>query len=90
LYELPELFWCFCHIYYSGTVLLPDLEGCACSLCGLWLRTACLGGRARTRAAAEIRAELQGDQKVSIHLMITVQKTRKKYFKQFQSLATIT
>ena len=38
-----------CCIYYSGTILLSDVEGCACSLCGLWLRAACLGGRARTR-----------------------------------------
>jgi hypothetical protein len=33
---------------------------------------------------------IQGDQKVPVHLMITVQKTHKKYFKQFQSLTTIT
>jgi hypothetical protein len=32
---------------------------------------------------------IQGDQKVSVHLMITVQKTCKKYFKQFQSLTMI-
>jgi hypothetical protein len=30
-----------------------------------------------------------GDQKVSIHLMITVQKNTQKYFKQFQSLTTV-
>jgi hypothetical protein len=36
----------------------------------------------------QIDTEIQGDQKVSVHL-ITVQKTRKKYFKQFQSLTMI-
>jgi uncharacterized membrane protein YesL len=33
--------------------------------------------------------EIKGDQKVSMHLMITVQK-HQKYFKQFQSLTMIT
>jgi hypothetical protein len=33
---------------------------------------------------------IQGNQKVSVHLMITVQKTCNKYFKQFQSLTMIT
>jgi hypothetical protein len=32
---------------------------------------------------------IQGDQKASLHMIITVQKTRKKYFKQFQSLTMI-
>jgi hypothetical protein len=32
----------------------------------------------------------QGDQKAFTHLMITVQKTRKKHFKQFRSLIMIT
>jgi hypothetical protein len=32
--------------------------------------------------------QIHGDQKV--HLMIAVQKTRKKYFKQFHSLTMIT
>jgi hypothetical protein len=35
-------------------------------------------------------SNIQGDQKVSTHLMITVQETSTKYFKQFQSLAMIT
>jgi hypothetical protein len=34
--------------------------------------------------------DMQGDQKVSVHLMITVQKKMQKYFKQFQSLTKIT
>jgi hypothetical protein len=34
--------------------------------------------------------KVQGDQKVSVHLMITVQKNTQKYFKQFQSLTMIT
>jgi hypothetical protein len=34
----------------------------------------------------EAYTKVQGDQKVSVHLMITVQKTRPKFFKQFQSL----
>jgi hypothetical protein len=29
---------------------------------------------------------IQGDQKVSVHMMITVQKITQKYFKTFQSL----
>jgi cullin 3 len=33
---------------------------------------------------------IQGDQKVSVHLMIAVQKKMQKYFKQFQSLTVIT
>jgi hypothetical protein len=33
---------------------------------------------------------VQGDQKVSAHLMITVQKIRKNIFKQFQSLTMVT
>jgi hypothetical protein len=33
---------------------------------------------------------LKGDQKVSVHPMIRVQKTHAKYFKQFQSLTMIT
>jgi hypothetical protein len=33
---------------------------------------------------------IQGDQKVSVHLMITVQENMEKYFKQFQSLTMIT
>jgi hypothetical protein len=33
---------------------------------------------------------IQGDQQVSVHLMITVQKNEQKYFKQFQSLTMIT
>jgi hypothetical protein len=32
---------------------------------------------------------LQGDQKVSVHLMITAQK-HAKYFKKFQSLTMVT
>jgi hypothetical protein len=32
----------------------------------------------------------QGDQKVSVHLMITVQQNTQKYFKDFQSLTVIT
>jgi hypothetical protein len=32
---------------------------------------------------------IQGDQKVSVHLMITVKK-KQKYFKQFQSLTMVT
>jgi Neuraminidase (sialidase) len=32
---------------------------------------------------------IQGDQKVFVHLMITVKK-KQKYFKQFQSLTVIT
>jgi hypothetical protein len=32
---------------------------------------------------------IQGDQKVSVHLMVRVQKTQ-KYFKQFKSLTMIT
>jgi hypothetical protein len=35
-------------------------------------------------------AIIQGDQKVSVHLMIPVQKNTQKYFKQFQSLTMIT
>jgi hypothetical protein len=39
----------------------------------------------------EVRTEhIQGDQNVSVRLMITVQKNTKKYFKQFQSLTMIT
>jgi hypothetical protein len=34
-------------------------------------------------------SHIQGDQKVSVHLMITVQNTQ-KYFKQFQSLTMTT
>jgi hypothetical protein len=37
----------------------------------------------------KLSAMLQGDQKVSVYLMITVQK-HAKYFKQFQSLTMIT
>jgi hypothetical protein len=33
---------------------------------------------------------IQDDQKVSVHVMITVQKNTQKYFKQFQTLTTIT
>jgi hypothetical protein len=33
--------------------------------------------------------KIQGDQKVSVHLMITVQKNKQTYFKQFQSLTMI-
>jgi hypothetical protein len=33
---------------------------------------------------------VQGDQNVSVHMMITVQKNTQKYFKQFQSLTMIT
>jgi hypothetical protein len=32
---------------------------------------------------------IQGDQKVSVHLMITAQKNKQKCFKQFQSLTMI-
>jgi hypothetical protein len=34
------------------------------------------------------KSQIQGDQKVSVHLMITVKK--QKYFKRFQSLTMIT
>jgi hypothetical protein len=37
-----------------------------------------------------IYTHTQGDQKVSVHLMIPVQKNKQKYFKQFQSLIMIT
>jgi hypothetical protein len=37
-----------------------------------------------------VTQEVQVDQKVSVHLMITVQKNTQEYFKQFQSLTMIT
>jgi uncharacterized protein (DUF924 family) len=40
--------------------------------------------------ATNTHSEIQGDQKVSVHLIITVQKNKQKYFKQFQSLTMIT
>jgi hypothetical protein len=33
---------------------------------------------------------VQGDRKVYVHMMITVQKNTQKYFKQFHSLIIIT
>jgi hypothetical protein len=45
--------------------------------------------RYKSRTLAEnLEGNIQGDQKVSVHLMITVKNTQ-KYFKQFQSLTMI-
>jgi hypothetical protein len=43
----------------------------------------------RTPAGLLFYINIQGDQKVSVHQMITVQKNTQKYFKQFQSLTMI-
>jgi hypothetical protein len=43
----------------------------------------------RDEISFTVGSVVQGDQKVSMHLMITVQNTQ-KYFKQFQSLTVIT
>jgi hypothetical protein len=37
-----------------------------------------------------VRSVIQGDQKVSVYLMITVQKKHAKCFKQFHSITMIT
>jgi hypothetical protein len=39
---------------------------------------------------AVFKAYIQGDQNVSVHLMVTVQKNTQTYFKQFQSLTIMT
>jgi hypothetical protein len=36
------------------------------------------------------KSEVEGDKKFSVHMMITVPKTRKNILKHFQSLITIT
>jgi hypothetical protein len=47
--------------------------------------------QARVSKQTKHNIKIQEDQKVSVHLMITVQKKNtQKYFKQFQSLTMIT
>jgi hypothetical protein len=45
--------WCICW----RAVVVSDVAGCVCSLCGLWLRTARLGAL-HVQTATEIRTDI--------------------------------
>jgi hypothetical protein len=57
-----------------------------------YLRAACTTHLILDVITVTVTGVIQGDQKVSVHLMITIQKKKntEKYFKQFQSLTIIT